>query len=151
VIYSRHQGSYGGLDSALRALFSWCSAHGVIRSGPSLLVYHDEPKHLGVELTWPSSPAEKCRSWVCVPAEGNPPTDQHVKHLLVQPVFVASVTYDGQKGKLDLLSVYKTLKNYVIMNDLTVGGPVREILQSYPAGASAKISVEFQVPVFDVP
>ncbi len=152
VVYVRHQGRYDELEPTMAELASWCKAHGV-SPGPYIIIYHDEPHDFGIGLTWPESPPDKCRSWVCVEVSGEVHKDDRVNLLAMRPVTVASMVYQGPKTKLVLRSVYRDLGEYVRRNDLTVGGPLRGIFEnrSTGRGPEGKIAAEFQVPVYDLP
>ncbi len=153
VVYIRHQGAFEELDAVFKELFSWCALGKVETTGPMVAVYHDEPKDFGVDLAWPRSHPEKCRSWACVQVVGNVPKDVRVKYLEMWPVEIVSVASEGPKAEFNLRSAYHELKAYVTENDFTVSGPIREVFHTYPleAGQKAIIAVEIQAPVCNLP
>lgn len=152
VVYIRREGPYETVSPVFKEVADWCASKGLKMTGPMIGIYHDEPKGLGVNLTWSRYAPEKCRTWACAQVEGKVPDDPKVKSLSMYPVDVVSVDYDGAKGQFDTAATYRKLKEYIEKNDLTMSGPVREIYQSYPmdAGPNTKVRIEIQVPVCNV-
>jgi effector-binding domain-containing protein len=123
----------GVISRSLGELFSWLGSHGIAPAGHPFVLYHTfDPEALDAE--------------VCVPVERPVEGTERIQARILPPTHAVSTIHVGPYETIG--ETYTALMAWARTNEVTIGGPMKEIYLNGPgeAASPAEYRTEIQMP-----
>jgi AraC family transcriptional regulator len=140
LAYIEHTGNYSEIPYGeyYEKLYSWAKEKKVRPGFKPLGIFHDNPDE---------TPAEQCKSEICIPIVGEVEGDENVKIKELPKMEVAQIKHKGSSKEYQ--NTYRTLNEWITQNGYEWAGPSMELYSKQPKtkGEETIIQATIQAPI----